>query len=292
MKYLTISLLFLIMTVGASAQKTENAAPTKWQTYTDSEVGFSFAMPKLPLRLPFPDECHLMLRTDYYAYSLDVVYRISVLQKMGGIAPRSCRDAGSFSSSGFFDRLLKNVNLPAQVSKSGLEFVSFNDSESKAITWLVHDKAKKRIFELSVFNRGTNLGNMQQFVDSLSVVPKKDGMEVGEGADQIMGDLLEGKEPPPNTDEKALRDPHKIISQPKARYTEEARRNNLTGNVVLKIALLRNGTVGTVTATNRLPYGLTEEAIKAAKRIVFLPKKVNGQPVSIIITTEYGFNMY
>ena len=74
-------------------------------------------------------------------------------------------------------------------------------------------------------------------------------------------------------------------------YTEPARRNGVQGTVTLKVPLLANGSVGPITVVNGLPDGLTEMAIDAAKRIVFLPKRVDGKPVSVVIKLEYGFRI-
>ena len=87
-------------------------------------------------------------------------------------------------------------------------------------------------------------------------------------------------------------DPYRTISQPKARYTEVARKAEVQGAVRLKITLLANGNVGSVVTVTELPGGLTEKAIEAAKRIVFLPKRVNGIPVSVVVTREYTFTLY
>jgi len=86
--------------------------------------------------------------------------------------------------------------------------------------------------------------------------------------------------------------PLKILYKPKATYTDEARTQNVQGSVTLKITLLANGSVGSITPVSRLPYGLTEQAIAAARQIKFEPKKVNGQPVSVTMTFQYGFNIY
>ena len=86
--------------------------------------------------------------------------------------------------------------------------------------------------------------------------------------------------------------PVRIIAKPKAPYTDAARQNNVQGRVTLKITFLASGQVGSVTAVTRLPYGLTENAIAAAKQIRFEPKKVNGVPVTTTMTFQYGFNIY
>jgi len=86
--------------------------------------------------------------------------------------------------------------------------------------------------------------------------------------------------------------PLSIISKPKAAYTGEARNNDTQGAVTLRITFLASGEIGGVTVVNGLPDGLTEQAIAAAKQIKFEPKRVDGQPVSVTMTFQYGFNIY
>ena len=66
----------------------------------------------------------------------------------------------------------------------------------------------------------------------------------------------------------------------------------MQGTVRLKVTLLASGQVGSITAVTRLPHGMTEQAIAAAKQIRFEPKKVNGVPISTIQTIEYTFSLY
>jgi TonB family protein len=98
--------------------------------------------------------------------------------------------------------------------------------------------------------------------------------------------------PPPPPAATAVTQPIKIIFKPKATYTDEARTNNVQGSVRLKITLLASGQVGSITPVTRLPHGLTEQAIAAARQIKFEPAKVNGVAVSKIVTFDYGFNIY
>lgn len=86
--------------------------------------------------------------------------------------------------------------------------------------------------------------------------------------------------------------PRQITSKPKAIYTDEARENGIEGSVRLKVAFLSNGQVGSITPITELPYGLTEQAMAAARKIEFEPKVVNGIPVSTMLTLEYRFTIY
>lgn len=83
-----------------------------------------------------------------------------------------------------------------------------------------------------------------------------------------------------------------IISKPAAAYTDEARVNEVEGTVRLKVTMLASGDVGSITPVTRLPHGLTEQAVAAARKIEFEPKKVNGVPVSTVVTVEYSFEIY
>ncbi|MEP7212111.1 MAG: TonB family protein [Acidobacteriota bacterium] len=98
--------------------------------------------------------------------------------------------------------------------------------------------------------------------------------------------------PPPPPDKTAKTEPLKILFKPKGTYTDEARTNNVQGTVRLKITLLASGAIGSITPVTRLPHGLTEQAIAAARQIKFEPAKVNGVAVSKIVTFDYGFNIY
>jgi len=80
-----------------------------------------------------------------------------------------------------------------------------------------------------------------------------------------------------------------ILEQPPAEYTEEARRNNVRGKVVLKVTLTSYGTVSSISAEKELPHGLTRSAIAAALRIKFKPAEKEGRAVSQITTVEYAF---
>ena len=86
--------------------------------------------------------------------------------------------------------------------------------------------------------------------------------------------------------------PLRIIAKPKAAYTDDARANNVQGDVRLKVTLLANGQVGSITVVKGLPDGLTEQAIAAARQLRFQPAKIDGVPVPKTITIDYSFTIY
>jgi outer membrane biosynthesis protein TonB len=94
------------------------------------------------------------------------------------------------------------------------------------------------------------------------------------------------------TVEKKQVEDYRIISSPRATFPRDAGNSCVQGSVRLKITLLANGSIGTIVPVTRLPYGLTEQAIEAARRIVFLPKRVDGFAVPVTILREYYFGIY
>lgn len=82
-----------------------------------------------------------------------------------------------------------------------------------------------------------------------------------------------------------------ILTRPEPGYTREARRAGIQGNVVLKVLLLPNGKIDRVRVVRRVPYGLTENAIRAACEIKFKPAVKAGKEVSQWVQIEYGFRL-
>lgn len=83
-----------------------------------------------------------------------------------------------------------------------------------------------------------------------------------------------------------------VLKRPEPTYSEEARRNGTTGQVRLRMVLAADGTVKYIFPLKRLPDGLTERSIEAARRIKFIPATKDGQPVSQFVMIIYSFNIY
>lgn len=83
-----------------------------------------------------------------------------------------------------------------------------------------------------------------------------------------------------------------LISKPQPKYTDAARQNNIQGRVTLRITFLANGQIGSISPVSGLSYGLTEQAIAAARQIKFEPAMRNGQPQSVTKTLQYTFTIY
>ena len=83
-----------------------------------------------------------------------------------------------------------------------------------------------------------------------------------------------------------------VLFKPEPQYTEDARKNQITGTVVLKVVFASSGEVVQIRALRTLPFGLTERAIAAARQIRFEPAMRDGRAVSVAMQLEYNFNLY
>ena len=83
-----------------------------------------------------------------------------------------------------------------------------------------------------------------------------------------------------------------FLHRTEPQYTEEARRRNIRGTVILQVELLSDGSVGTVEVLQGLSAGLTENAIDAARKTVFLPAVKNREFVTASIRFEMSFYLF
>lgn len=83
-----------------------------------------------------------------------------------------------------------------------------------------------------------------------------------------------------------------ISYREKAKYTEDARKKNIAGAVVLRVVFSKQAKLIVVEVLCGLPDGLTESAIEAAQKIRFTPPQKGRQPVSVIGSVEFNFPPY
>ena len=86
--------------------------------------------------------------------------------------------------------------------------------------------------------------------------------------------------------------PLTILSKKPASYTDNARANQVSGTVRLLILFAASGHVRHILILKGLGYGLTENAVSAARQIKFEPAKQDGKPISQVKIVEYNFTVY
>ena len=86
-------------------------------------------------------------------------------------------------------------------------------------------------------------------------------------------------------------DPPRALHRVEPRYTEAARKIRFEGVVVLSLLIDTNGQVTDVTVIRGLPFGLSENAVSAARQWRFEPCSINGNPVSVRYTLTIQFRI-
>jgi protein TonB len=88
-------------------------------------------------------------------------------------------------------------------------------------------------------------------------------------------------------------DPSPIHTE-EPKYTSDAMRAKLQGEVWLTVVVKENGTVGDIKVTKSLDdkFGLDEEAKKAAKQWLFRPGVKDGKPVAVYATLILTFRLH
>ncbi len=86
--------------------------------------------------------------------------------------------------------------------------------------------------------------------------------------------------------------PMKIMRKPRASYTDNARQAGKSGTVRLAVLLGANGKIQYILKLLGIGYGLDEQAVRAARQIVFEPKMKDGIPISTVVIIEYTFSIY
>jgi TonB family protein len=81
------------------------------------------------------------------------------------------------------------------------------------------------------------------------------------------------------------------LNEPRPNYTEEARTNKAQGVVRARILIGSDGLVKQVRILKGLPYGLDEEAIRAAMQMRFRPAMKSGAAVAFWMTLDVEFNL-
>ncbi|MGE0815188.1 MAG: energy transducer TonB [Vicinamibacterales bacterium] len=85
----------------------------------------------------------------------------------------------------------------------------------------------------------------------------------------------------------------RILREVKPKYTAEAMRAKVQGEVVLRCVVLPDGSVGRVEIVKSLDsvFGLDQEAIKAAREWKFIPGTRLGEPVAVRVTIALDFTL-
>jgi TonB family protein len=251
--------------------------------YSVNGEDFSVALPTLPAMDPTEEFLErIQKRRKIYllgAYADGVVYVIYVFEN-----PTPRQSLESFikeRSSGSADRDLILDGFRGKGNGDGTRqfFVT-----------------KDRLYDFMAFGAPGDDARLMKFFSSLSLHKEKGSIDVPDGPGlpfepAVQPESTNGEAPTTfvgkQVDKKA-----RLGMKPEPRYTESARQNQVTGTVVLKCIFAANGSVTNIRTVSGLPFGLTERAIDAARKIKFIPAMKDGKYVSMWMQLEYNFNLY
>jgi TonB family protein len=104
------------------------------------------------------------------------------------------------------------------------------------------------------------------------------------------GNAVATEAPTHKTDTAAVT-PVVILAKPKPLYTDEARKLNIEGDVLLDVVFPASGPVQVNRVIRGLGHGLDENAIRAAQQIQFKPAMSNGHAVDFPATVHIVFEI-
>ena len=271
--------LVLISPLCARAQ----SAPESWKRYTVSPQEFSVVLPTVPAmttstRFLYPSgkkRQEILLG----AYADGLVYQVAVFENV----PQKSLDEFVAEQTAAWKVDLASAHNIEIGGIPGKEF-SFPARGGSARFFATN----RRLYHFSVGGATSDDPRVKYFLESIVLGKKQDGFIVTDGPgipyNQDTGETpVSGKD----VDQKA-----RLAQKPEPVYTEAARQNQVVGTVVLKVVFTSSGNVSDIRIVSGLPFGLTENAVAAAKKIKFYPAMKDGKRVSMWMQLEYNFNLY
>lgn len=277
--------------VSTSKVSTAKTAPVKWERYKISGKNISVNFPKMPFKISSSNLCNNIESETFGTYAKQRAYVFTINSKSTNPIPDSCREKKEFTEQNFinykkeFDRSNENVSKAEKVKYSNGEVYKYRTGNR--VIWLIDDYKNKSWYEFSVVGTEDS-ESFANFVNSLEVNSNKSAIEILEGADSTIGDAESILEEASNTETSAI----VIYFKPRANYTELARKNQVQGMVTLRLTFHDSGAIGAISVATTLPDGMTEEAIKAAKRMIFKPAMKDGKPYTVTKQVQYSFTLY
>ncbi len=86
--------------------------------------------------------------------------------------------------------------------------------------------------------------------------------------------------------------PPSIIHSVEPAYTEDARREMISGNVQVYLWVDKNGNPSHVKVVRGIGHGLDERAVEAVRQYKFKPATRDGQPVTVDLYIDVNFQIY
>lgn len=281
-----IFLLFALLILVAPGVMAQNA----WKRYTVKDEAFSVIFPTVPAMATYKEIVDRFEKERRQrvlgAYADGLVYTVSCSENPTQELLEDFIEQEIFTHS-TFDRTSEK-----DLKRNGFKGKQYLAPDKVPGTVQIF-KTGNTIYRFQVFGAPTDDTRVQRYFSSVVLGKSASGIEVSDGVgvpyapkaadDESMAKPFVGKD----VSRKAV-----LVMKPEPTYTEEARQNAVTGVVVLKVVFFSDGSVGNIRTVYGLPYGLTEQAIQAARKMKFIPAVKDGKFVSMWMQLEYNFNLY
>ena len=306
MHRLTLLLFLLLAAIGVAAAQTASPSesPTHWQSYVIKGEELSFELPQGPTAIAIfrpvkePRDPSKKPKTGrmYGAYGNGVVYLILSFDNPAGAEGLDTflKEIDDYPINGRPQTLERDLLLGGFHGKQ----YSFGSPVLSGVVRFY--KSKSHVYIVEATSEDMSRPDIKKFLDSLSLASKKvnydpdrDPLET-QTTSAALSDMGAGanSDAPAIFNAKTVSRKARVVAKPEPGYTEEARRNQVTGTVVLKAVFASSGRVERIVVLRPLPHGLTEKAKMAARNIRFIPALKDGKYVSMYIQLEYSFNLY
>ena len=277
---LSAGLIILVATIALGQEP--------WKRYTVKGEAFSVTLPTLPAMTTTSQERSIDQSAQRVlllgAYADGSVF--SVVCYANSKPQESLED---FIEHEIFTHSVWDRTTQQDLKRNGFDGKQYQATSSVPGTMQIF-AVGKAIYSFQVFGAPADDTHVKEYFSSVVLGKKTSGIEVTDGAgipyrpdaSATAQAALTGK----NVDKKAL-----LIMRPQPNYTENARKNGIEGQVILKAVFSSDGSVRNIQTASGLPNGLTERAIDAAQKIKFIPAIKNGKFVSMWMQLEYHFSL-
>ena len=278
---LTSMLMLLVSSAGAQ---------TDWKTYTVTNEQFSVALPALPsmeYKQRNADSRGARLEVSLGSFSDGVVYMIHVFENL---SPRQSLD--SFIKDRASSGRTWNRKTQGKRTVDGAAGKTFSfDGIDGAVQFF---SKGDRLYQFAALGAPENDARVIKFFSSISLINNKDSVEISHiGTPPLESDTTSSSDTPEKiyTPQEVDKNFQPIMNfHPE--YTPAARQQRVTGTVVLKCTLAADGNVRSIRVVSGLPHGLTENAIKSARKLKFIPAMKDGKYVSVSTQFVFRFDLF
>jgi TonB family protein len=279
------TLAFLCSVIGGQVVAQQ---PTTWKRYTVEGEEFSVNLPTVPAMTTIhqsktPETTERWERR-LGAYADGVVYTIYSLKD--GKPKQALKDG----VDGIGSSIRSDVNTAQEITRDGFTGRQYFSTRPLGGTVQLF-ATDTHYYRFQAVGAPADDPRVQQFFSSLLLGKKNEGIEVTDGPG-IPWEPAGGSSGTEVYSNKTVDRRPILVLKMEPSYTEEARSNRVTGAVILQAVFSANGSVTDITIVSELPFGMTEQALEATRKIKFIPAVKEGKFVSVRMQLEYNFDLF